>query len=88
MALGTYLKIVPEGEDAREFSRALYDSTKEKMNEDEDYAGRHCDTFILTVAKFEQEWEYQENWNQTPENKDKLLELTKLGRVVVLERER
>lgn len=82
--LETRIKKVPEGKDIRETARQL------RMELD-DYFSDHdnsCDSFevgALTGENFDEVWEVQETYKNTPEIKEKYRGLAKEGKLVYAE---
>jgi len=82
--LETRIKRVPEGKDRNETARQL-------RLELEDYFSDHdnsCDDFKigpLTGENFDEVWEVQETYKNTPEIKEKYFNLAKEGKLVYAE---
>lgn len=82
--LETRIKRVPEGKDRNETARQL-------RMELEDYFSDHdnsCDDFkidALTEENFDEVWEVQETYKNTPEIKEKYRGLAKEGKLVYAE---
>lgn len=78
----TFMKRVPEGKTAAQYSGEVHERAKEQIYEE---GGDGCECEILTPAKFEEIWEDQENLKKTDEIKEKYRKLTEEGHVIYLE---
>lgn len=76
------MKRVPEGKTAAQYAGEVHERAKEQIYEE---GGDGCECEILTLAKFEEIWEDQENLKKTDEIKEKYRKLTEEGQVIYLE---
>jgi len=82
--LETRIKRVPEGKDRNETARQLRLELEEYFSDHDN----SCDDFKvgpLTGEKFDEVWEVQETYKNTPEIKEKYRGLAKEGKLVYAE---
>lgn len=78
----TFMKRVPEGKTAAQYAGEVHERAQQQIYEER---GDGCECEILTLAKFEEIWEDQENLKKTDEIKEKYRKLTEEGQVIYLE---
>jgi len=83
--LQTIMKNTPEGKTPSDYAGELYNRAVAQMDEDAGSSHDGCECFVLKPEQFDEYWESQDNLKNTDEVREKYRNLTKEGRVVILE---